>query len=213
MKLNCPYCGEKFSYDRSLAGRSVECSYCEQAIKMPTFEELPEESQEELRREEAKRQKKEKRRYLRKQEGYLKEIEKQEKQKVKEKELEKQQELEKKIASAKKPVVEELALKDRYPALRIIVILSKVVAGLVFLAYVGCVVIAAIAAAVYVDAAALPATIAIAVYLFIPTAFLVLLLWASGELILVFLDIADDVRITRLLMKKQVYRETDSPVR
>ncbi|MFH1269101.1 MAG: hypothetical protein ABIK89_25520, partial [Planctomycetota bacterium] len=78
-KLNCPYCGETFPYDRSLAGRSGLCSYCNKPIKVPLVEELPEELQEELRQEEAKTQEKQKRKYQRKQERYLKQIEKEEK--------------------------------------------------------------------------------------------------------------------------------------
>lgn len=211
MKLNCPYCGESFPYDRSLAGRSVECSYCEQAIKMPTLEELPEESQEELRREEAKRQQKQKRKYQRKQDRYLKEIEKEEQQQAREKARQEQQELQKKAEAARKPPPEELAARKRYRALRVVARWNKAVAGLVLLGYLACVVMGVTAAVRGV----LPWSwvLTSALLLAVPAACMTLTVWASGELILVFLGIADDVRITRLMLKKHVHRETDSPMR
>lgn len=208
MKLNCPYCGETISYDLSLAGRPVRCSYCEHAIKLPTFAELPEELQEEVRQEEARKQEKQKRKYLQKQEQFLKKVEKEEKLKRKEEARQQQQELEQKIQAARKPVPEELAVRKRYHALRAMARWNKVLAGLVLLGY---------AAYVLRDViAALRGTTSwswvfwIALLLAIPTALTALMAWAGGELLQVFLDISDDVRITRLLTKRQVYRKDDS---
>jgi len=82
MNLNCPYCGETIPYDPSLAGQPVQCSYCDNAIQMPSVDELPEELREEVRREEANRQQTQQRKYQRKQQRYLREIEREEKRKV-----------------------------------------------------------------------------------------------------------------------------------
>lgn len=208
MKLNCPYCGETFPYDLSLAGRSVACSYCENVIKMPLAEELPEELREELRREESKRQEKQKRTYQRKQDRFLKEIEREEKQKLQEearkKEQEKKAEQEKKIESAQKPVPEELAVKKRYRALRMVAHWNKTVAGLVLLGYLASVAMGCLTAARGV----VPWSwvVASSLLLAVPATCMTLTVWASGELILVLLDMADDARITRLLMKRQAYR-------
>jgi hypothetical protein len=207
MKLNCPLCGETIPYDRSLAGRSDQCSYCENVIRMPAVEELPEELQEELRWEEAKQQQKQKRKYQRKQEQFLKEIQKEEKLKRKEEARKKQEELDQKIQAARKPVPEELAVRKRYRALRILATWNKVLAGLILLGYLGFVVLDVIAA--LRGETLWPWVLAKALFWAIPTLFALIMVLASGELLRVLLDIADDVRITRLLTKKQVYRNDD----
>jgi uncharacterized Zn-finger protein len=79
MKLNCPYCGEKIPYDGSLAGQSIACPYCEKLLKMPAFDELPPEQQDELRQTAAKADEKQKRKYRRRQDRFLKDLEKDEK--------------------------------------------------------------------------------------------------------------------------------------
>ncbi len=208
MKLNCPLCGETIPYDRSLAGRSGQCSYCENVIRMPAVEELPEELRAELRREEAREQQKEQRRYLRKQEQFLKEMEKEEKVKRKKESRKKQEELDQKIQAARKPVPEELAVRTRYRGLRALAKWNKLVAAFVLLCYLGYVLMDVISA--LRDPTRWTSVLAYALLLAIPTAMTVLLVWASGALLLVLLDIADDVRITRLLTKKQVYRKGDS---
>lgn len=208
MKLNCPYCGETIPYDPSLAGQPVRCSYCEHAIQMPTVEELPEDLREELRREEAKRQELEKRSYRRKQDRFLKEMEREEQQKRKEEARQRQEESQKRIEAARRPVPEEMAVTKRYLALRALVRWNKLLATLILVAYVGYVVIDLIAA---LRGSTPLAWVAMkSLLLAIPAALGVLMVWASGEVIQVFLDIADDVRITRLLTKKQVYRKNDS---
>ncbi|OHB85594.1 MAG: hypothetical protein A2V98_25435 [Planctomycetes bacterium RBG_16_64_12] len=174
---------------------------------MPSLAELPEELQEELRREEAKRQEKEKQKYLRKQERYLKEIEKQEKGEAKQKSLEEKKELAKKVEAAQKPVPEELAVRKRHRALRAIARWNKRVAALVLLGYLVSVVLGVVAA----QRGVLPWSwlLHAALLLAVPTVFMILVVWASGELLVVFLDMADDVRITRLLAKRQAYRKND----
>ncbi len=97
MKLNCPYCGETIPYEASLAGQSVGCPYCEKVLKMPPFEELPQEVQDELRQKAAKIDKKQKRRYLRKQKAFLKDLEKEEERKQKQEALQTQQQSQAKI--------------------------------------------------------------------------------------------------------------------
>jgi hypothetical protein len=208
MKLNCPLCGETLQYDRSVAGRSGQCSYCENVIRMPAVEELPEELREELRREEAKQQQKEKRKYQRKQEQFLKEIQKEEKLKLKEEARKKQEELDQKIQAARKPVPEELAVRKRYRALRVLAAWNKVLAGLILLGYLGYVIFDVVAA--LRGQTLWPLVFFMALVWAIPTLFALITVWASGELLRVLLDIADDVRITRLLTKKQVYRDDDA---
>jgi hypothetical protein len=211
MKLNCPLCGETIPYDRSLAGRSCQCSYCENVIRMPAVEELPEELQEELRREEAKQQQKEQRRYLRKQQQFLKEMDKEEKLKRKEEERKKQQHLDQKIQAARKPVPEELAVRKRYRGLRALAKWNRLVAAFVLLCYLGYVLMDVISA--LRDPTRWTSVLAYALLLAVPTAMTVLLVWASGSLLLVLLDIADDVRITRLLTKRQAYPRDDADLR
>jgi len=207
MNLTCPYCGETIPYDPSLAGQPVQCSYCEQAIQMPSVEELPEDLREELRREEAKRHEQRKRSYRRKQDRLLKDIEKEEQQKRREEARRKQQELQKKVETARRPVPEELAVRKRYLALRALVRWNKLLSALILLGYLAYVVIDVIAA---LRGATPWSWVAMkSLLLALPAALTVLAVWASGEVIQVFLDIADDLRITRLLTKKQVYRKSD----
>ena len=208
MNLNCPYCGETVPYDPSLAGQPVQCSYCENAIQMPSVDELPEELREELRREEAKRDDQQKRRYRRKQDRLLKEMERDEQQKQRGEARQRQQELQKKVEAARRPVPEELAVRKRYLALRALVRWNRLLSALILLGYVAYVVIDVIAA---LRGATPWSWVAMkSLLLALPTAMMVLAVWASSEVIQVFLDVADDVRITRLLTKKQVYRKKDS---
>jgi len=174
---------------------------------MPAVEELPEELHDELRREEAKEEQKQKRKYLRKQERYLKKIEKEEKLKREREAREKQKELQTKVEAAQKPVPEELAVRKRYRALRALAKWNKLLAGLILLGYLVCVVMYA----VFASRGSAPWSWVVigALLTAVPTAFMVLIVWASGELMQVFLDIADDVRVTRLLAKRQTYRKTD----
>jgi uncharacterized membrane protein YdbT with pleckstrin-like domain len=211
MNLNCPYCGETIPYDASLAGRPAQCSYCENTIKMPLVEELPPELREELRREQVKRHEQQKRSYRRKQERFLKEMDKEEQQKRREEARQQQQQLHEKVKAARKPVPEELAVGKRYRALRALAKWNKLLAGLILLgclAYVLMDVIAALRGAMPWSWLLIKSLL-----LAVPTAFVVLLIWAGGEMIQAFLDIADDVRITRLLMKKRAYRDEDSASR
>ncbi len=212
MNLNCPYCGETIQYDRSLSGKSVQCSYCNQVLKMPTFEELPEELREALAEQEARKQERDKRKYLRKQEQFLREMDKEEHRKRKEEEDRRQKEFEAKIASVEKPVLEEMAVKERYPALRIIAFLYKAGAVANLVLYVGFLILILIGSG-YVGGplswrilGVLIAAIALAV----PTLFITLVQWAIAEFLLTFVDIADDVRTTRLLIKRQVYQSKES---
>ena len=211
MKLNCPLCGETIPYDRSLAGRSSRCSYCENVIRMPTVEELPEELKEQLRREEARQQQKQQRKYLRKQEQFLKEMAKEEKVKRKEQARKKQEKLDEKVQAAREPVPEELAVRKRYRGLRALAKWNKLVAAFVLLCYLGYVLMDVISA--LRDPTRWTSVLAYALLLAIPTAMTVLLVWASGALLVVLLDIADDVRITRLLTKRQAYRKDDAELR
>ena len=54
MNLECPYCGESILYRPDLAGQSTRCSWCKNALKMPSEQELSAEQQEQLNRERQK---------------------------------------------------------------------------------------------------------------------------------------------------------------
>ena len=208
MKLNCPYCGETIPYDLSLAGGSVECSYCEHAVRMPLVEELPEELREELRREELKRHEGQKRVYRRKQERFLKEMDQEEKEQRKQEVRQKQQALAKRVEAACRPVPEELAVRKRFRALRALIEWNRVLAGLVLLGYLAYVLMRVVSG--FQGVTSWPWVLMESLLVAIPTALSVLMVLLSGEMIQVFLDIADDVRITRLLTKRQLYGNGDS---
>ena len=57
MKLKCPRCGESIPYDADRAGMAVTCTHCGTAYRMPSPDQLPEELREEYEKEVAKRQK------------------------------------------------------------------------------------------------------------------------------------------------------------
>ena len=134
--------------------------------------------------------------------------EKEEQQKRREEARRRQRELHEKAEAARRPVPEELAVRKRYLALRALVRWNKLLAALILLGYLGYVGIDVVTAMRGATPWSWVAMKSLLVAL--PTALMVLAVWASGEVIQVFLDIADDVRITRLLTKKQVYRKTDS---
>jgi hypothetical protein len=207
MELHCPYCGESVHYDRSLAGQSTLCSYCEKVLKMPPVADLPDELQDQLRQEEAKLAERAKQKYLRKQERFLKELDREEQEKRRQEELQKQREVEEKIEAVRKPVLEELAVGDRYPALRKLTRLSKAAAWLTLVVYGVCLVIGMQYAADYPMLSG-PINV-LAVLLAAAAIFTALVLWAGAEMIRLVLDVADDVRMTRLLIKRQTYADRE----
>jgi hypothetical protein len=50
---------------------------------------------------------------------------------------------------------------------------------------------------------------ALVVLLAVPAIFTALILWAGAEMIRLVLDVADDVRMTRLLIKRQTYADRE----
>jgi hypothetical protein len=116
MKLNCPYCGETVPYDISLAGQSIQCSYCDKPLKMPSFNELPEELREDLRQQAARYEEKQKRKYRRKQEDFLKGLEKEERRKQKDEERQQKEEEQRQREDAARQ--EQHTIDRAVPALR-----------------------------------------------------------------------------------------------
>ena len=205
MKLQCPRCGKEFVYDASLVGKTIQCSGCEAQIRMPLVDELPKDRLEEFVAEEQRKQESMQRRTERA------EAAAEAKRRAKRAAREGQRvPVSPEHAYVLREVPEETVVGDRYPALRSVSLLCLVVAGFLLLV---CVLVALFTAFCAVGAISGFVEWVTVVFLFL--AFLgcvvtTLLLWASSELIKLFIDLADDARITRLLMKRLARREADT---
>jgi len=93
MKLSCPYCTEKITYDLNLAGKTIKCSYCQKDILMSPFNKLAPEYQQEYREEQEKIRKK--------QEAELKGLEEQRRRELERQEAEKQRQIQRDLDLAR----------------------------------------------------------------------------------------------------------------
>ncbi len=87
MKLPCPYCTEKITYDINLAGKTVKCSYCQKNILMTPLEKLPPEHQQEYKDEQEKIRKKQEVEERRLEEKRRKELERQDAERKRQQEI------------------------------------------------------------------------------------------------------------------------------
>ena len=194
MRLYCPHCDEAIAYDSSKAGATVSCPHCNVALKIPLPEELPKTQREQLRREQEnmlarirkRKEAKQKQRVL-EQENMLA------RRRRKEEEEEKQRVL---VA-----VTEEKVVWGRYPGLRAVAAVYAVVSVIGF--------IGAVISVVGIIAAANSDSRDVSPFVtaLVSCVFAALLCWGTSELIGLFIDVADDMRVTRLLLKRLVHPE------
>ena len=225
MRLQCPRCDESVPYDAALAGKQVTCPWCKTLLRMPTPEELPEQAREEYRREVAKelakrgkqeqaaaRARKQREETLQRQ---VKEVESASRdeeawqegaQKKREAEWRQEQEAaekEGKMLGDVATVPEEtvIAASGRYPAL------GAVAAAYVLFAVLN--VIGAGAAAIAILRAlgnkAPGETILPFVILLVLCFFSAVFCWGASQLTTLAVDVANDLRITRLLLRRMAY--------
>lgn len=94
MKIPCPYCTEKITYDPNLAGKTINCSYCKKPILMTPLDKLTPEYQQEYREEQEKIRKK--------QETEQRKLEEQRRRELEHQEAKKQRDIEQIFDAAKK---------------------------------------------------------------------------------------------------------------
>jgi cation transport ATPase len=224
MNLTCPYCQTSIKYNPALAGRSVTCSYCNRPLLMPHSNALPPDQQEEYRREvekahrkqEAENRKKEeaeRRRQLAEEAQEQAEADRlvRDKQRSEESRQRAAAEQERQVAeqawnarvkAVMNVVPEENAVKNRYPAIQTYAgVVKGVTIVTIFVSILG-----------WLVAAAAVQSGPFAVGLFIAIAIIDAHLWmfnfAFAEMLLLAIDVANDLRINRYLLKAMRYRDS-----
>ncbi len=224
MKLPCPHCQESLPYDPRLGGKTVTCTYCKRPAIVPLLQALPAEYQEEFRQELEKAHRKQEAERHKQEEAQRRQVEAEEARKQAEglqawrqqeaaeasrqrAILEQQKNAAKaewnsKVAAATKNVPEEEAVTNRYPALQTIAAVVKVVAvvaiGFMCLGWIVGLVIHINAGFSEVAGVSLFVSL-IAVVL--GALFTWLFCFAVAEMILLQIDVANDLRTNRLLLK------------
>ncbi len=202
MKIPCPFCTEDIPYDPALAGKTVQCSYCKQALLIPPVAQLsagisrgiPGGARKILRKQEAQ-QLKEERRWQKEQ------------QREQERLLEAEQEAGREmwdaaVAAVQQDVPEDGIVANSYPVLRSLVRLYRVVSIVVgALAVVGVAISLAVAFKNR-DATAILSAVGIVVF----AAASILMLSLAAEAISLFVNMANDIRVSKALLKRMAYR-------
>lgn len=226
MKLACPHCGDSFAFDPSLAGKTFACGYCKRPVTMPSVEQLQPDDREayladvqkEKERAEKQRQKEEAARQAQARQEALdrkraeerrRHAEAQRKQEesaaaAARQRAQQQAQWEARVRESQQPVPEESAVSNRFPALLAIATVAKVVT---VIAVVFCVGVAALTLFGGLlgggGATVLGIVVAGAWGLFAAVAWVIG--WSYAEMIMMAIDVANDIRATRLLTKHLAY--------
>jgi superfamily II DNA/RNA helicase len=231
MKIPCPICTEKIVYDPALAGKTIQCSYCQRPLLIPPLVQLPREYQEEFRaeqerlaskqekqrqkeierqRQEQERQRQERERQKQAQEWQIHERERMEKEAQQQlRQQAHQQEWASAVAEARKEVPEDRVAARSYPALRTIVALYRVGA-----IGVGALALVAIVAALINMEGHVPSVIIGIASVLAFAGLMILVLLLAAEAIILFVNMADDMRVTRALLKRIAYQSNaPGPIR
>jgi ABC-type multidrug transport system fused ATPase/permease subunit len=224
MKIPCPFCTEKIAYDPALAGKTIQCSYCQRPLLIPPLAKLPREYQEEFRaeqerlaakqekqrRKEIEQQRQERERQREEQEWLIREGERMKEEA--QQQLQEQSHRQKwasAVTQAQKEVPEDGVAANSYPVLKSIVGLYKagaIIVGILAL-------IAILVALANIDSHAPSAIIGTVVVgivgIIISAGFMILVLLLAAESIILFVNMADDIRVDKALLKRIAYRSSD----
>lgn len=216
MKLSCPYCSEKLPYDHRLAGKSVNCSYCKKPVGIPPVQQLPADLQQEYReeveaqkRKQALQRQREEERQRKLEEDRLRDAQRETERLQKEAEAEAERESQReqqrawgaKVAEAKRHVPEDDVIGNSYPTLKAIAGVYRCLALFVlFVAIISLLVVLQQSAPTEIKVALSAVTIVSSIAVM---AGLIL----AAECIELIVNIADDLRVSKTLLKKMSYRE------
>ncbi len=228
MKLTCPYCQDGLAYDPRQAGKSVVCTFCKRPVLVPQLQALPAELQEEYRQEQLKlagkreaeqrkqqeaeqrrRQAEETRRRdeadqaRRREEAERLALQRQaaERQRA-ERDRQVRTEWNSQVQAATNMVPEEDAVKNRYPALRTIASAIKVIA-ITLIVIIG---VGGSVGGLATFAGGSPVIgMLTAAWAVVASVLVWMFYFALAELILLAIDVANDIRINRLLLKGMRY--------
>lgn len=241
MNLHCPNCAHLLPYDHRLGGTTITCPSCKTSVTVPPFTSLPIETQVEYRQEmETARKKKEKKEQdaLRKEEhrketderkrgeaeqAHQRQIEKEQMQAQRNREhalemdrWEAQQaewDGQKKLAT--RTVPEEDAIEARYPTLQSLASLIKVIGVvLIVIMWLGWMLplLLALGSTHGGQGVVLMMTLLSAIPLFVVSAIVWIVFFSYAEMLLLAIDVANDVRINRFLLKGMRYaKKSDDP--
>ena len=217
MKLECR-CGQAFVYNPNAAGSTFACKFCKGTIRMPHRDQLSEEQLTELQQETArKRDKKEEAREKAEQKYTVPSwsadaaaaVERQKQDAAAELERQRQnvaflksrQQQTQEEAEARRTVTEEDAVGNRYGALQTLSAVYCVLAAITFIGAAVCALIGfgAIAKGEAAGAALLVVAVGAAISGIVTL--------AIAQAIKLAIDISDDVRASKLFLKRLAYKE------
>jgi hypothetical protein len=224
MKLPCPYCTENIVYDHNLAGKTIKCSYCQNNILMTPFDKLPPDYQQEYKDELEKIRKKQEAEQKKVEEQKRKELERQEankrreidkafeqarKEEEKTQQQEKQQDWNRKVSQVKQIVPEEEIIESKifgivvtqsYPILKLFASLYRIV-GVICLLLGLITIIVALYSATQSGLGIFFSWMSIALGFLLGS----IPILAIAEMIYLVVNIADDLRISKALLKHIAY--------
>lgn len=222
MKVPCPFCTQELLYDPKLAGKTVACSYCNRALLIPPLQQLPVEYQQEYREEQDRLRKKQEAQHEKSAKQAAQEAQRLEQKRLKEEQLKevawqqlKQNRYEERqaavqrggalIPQASQHTPEDDLVSGSYPGLRSIASIYGVAAVIaVVVGLIACVIVLGVSEgspAAWGTAALIAASVTGTVLFFVLVA----------ESIKLFLNMADDIRVSKALLKRVAYRQDIQP--
>ena len=220
MNLQCPHCGEPFPYRHEQAGQPQACPSCKKPVQVPPFDKLPKALQEEYQKDlewerkdaEAKqhkqevRQQKEAARAAQQQQEAARAIQQQ--QRAAE-ERRQQAAWDVMVQASQETTPEEAALSNRYPALGAIALLIKVVVVLAWIVWLVQFVLTTGSLNQARDSGGVATGMAVGFQFLtlIPLVIGSISFWAMAEIIRLLIDVANDLRVNRFLLKGIRYQQ------
>ncbi len=238
MKLPCPYCTENIVYDHNLAGKTIKCSYCQKNILMTPFDKLPPDYQQEykdelekirkkqeaeqrkieekrvkdLRRQELEKQQELEQQEAKKQNKIKERFDKVKKKKEKRRQQLMQQDWDNKVAEAERRIPEEeliqsnyfgIVVNRSYSVLRVIAFVNIIIGIILFI-------IGLFSLIIGLNEGHLGYEYGYNIFCLL---FGGISLCASAEFIFLMVNIADDIRVSKALLKRIAYssKEVNTP--
>jgi hypothetical protein len=222
MKVPCPLCTQELLYDPNLAGKTVACSYCKRPLLIPSLQQLPVEYQQEYREEQDQLRKKQDAQKKKLEEQRVQESQREERERLQQKHLEEVawQQLKQSlyeegkaaeqrggalVLQASQHTPEDDLVSNSYPGLRSIAAIYGVAAVIaIVVGLIACVVVLGVnegSPAAWGAAALIAASVTGTVLFFVLVA----------ESIKLFLNMADDIRVSKALLKRVAYRQDIQP--
>jgi len=219
MNVTCPHCGESIQYRHELVGQPQTCLSCKKLVHLPALDKLPRALQEEYRKDlewerkdaEAKRHKEEVRQRKETERAlHQEQVEAERAMQAKQRAEEDHRKAawDKLVQTARETTPEEAAVSNRYPAL---ITIARVTKFFVVLAWVIWLIQLLVVAGIPRDPAAINAMIATQTFAVASLLGASIWFWTTAESIQLLVDVADDLRVNRFLLKGIRYHQQRRP--